>query len=134
MFRVDQRLNDTIGSALCNDTVELAAPMFVSGLAVSLVAGLFIGFDDISAYESSLWLLLLVLGLGSTLLPFGATLYASKHASATLVSITAYLAPLVAVIGGVLILGEELTPIIMLGAALAVIGVGLVGRPRRTQT
>ena len=108
--------------------------MFVSGLAVSLVAGLFIGFDDVSAYETSLWLLLLVLGLGSTLLPFGATLYASKHASATLVSITAYLAPLVAVIGGVLILGEELTPIIMLGAALAVIGVGLVGRPRRTQT
>lgn len=117
-----------------HDTVELAAPMFASGLAVSLVAGLFIGFDDVSAYETSLWLLLLVLGLGSTLLPFGATLYASKHASATLVSITAYLAPLVAVIGGVLILGEELTPIIMLGAALAVIGVGLVGRPRRTQT
>lgn len=117
-----------------HDTVELAAPMFVSGLVVSLVAGLIIGFDDISAYEPNLWLLLLVLGLGSTLLPFGATLYASKHASATLVSITAYLAPLVAVIGGVLILGEELTPIIMLGASLAVIGVGLVGRPRRTQT
>lgn len=117
-----------------HDTVELAAPMFVSGLAVSVAAGLLIGFDDTSTYEANLWLLLLVLGLGSTLLPFGATLYASKHASATLVSITAYLAPLVAVIGGVLILGEELTPIIILGAALAVIGVGLVGRPRRTQT
>ena len=117
-----------------HDTVELAAPMFVSGLAVSVVAGLLIGFDDTSTYEANLWLLLLVLGLGSTLLPFGATLYASKHASATLVSITAYLAPLVAVIGGVLILGEELTPVIMFGALLAVIGVGLVGSPRRTQT
>jgi len=117
-----------------HDTAELAAPMFMSGLAVSVIAGLIIGFDDVSTYEPNLWLLLVVLGIGSTLLPFGATLYASKHASATIVSITGYLAPLVAVIGGVLFLEEVLTPVIMIGALLAVVGVGLVGGPRRTQT
>lgn len=117
-----------------HDTAELAAPMFVSGLVVSLIAGLIIGFDDIGAYEPNLWILLGVLGIGSTLLPFGATLYASKHASATVVSITGYLAPLVAVVGGALILDERLTPAIMFGAMLAVVGVGLVGGPRRTPT
>ncbi|MDJ0791161.1 MAG: DMT family transporter [Acidimicrobiia bacterium] len=117
-----------------HDTTELAAPMFVSGLVVALVAGLIVGFDDVGTYDAGLWALLVALGLGSTLLPFGATLYASKHATATVVSITAYLAPLVGVIGGVLILGEELTPVILLGAAFATIGVALVGGPRRTQT
>jgi drug/metabolite transporter (DMT)-like permease len=117
-----------------HDTIELAAPMFVSGLAVALIAGLFVTFDDVSTYEPNLWVLLIVLGLGSTLLPFAATLFASKHATATVVSITGYIAPLVGVIGGVLILGEELTPIILIGAALAVVGIALVGGARRTTT
>ena len=117
-----------------HDTTELAAPMFVSGMIVALAAGILIGFDDVATYEMELWVLLVVLGLGSTLLPFGATLYASKHATATVVSITAYIAPLVGVIGGVLLLGEELTPVIIVGAALATVGVALVGGPRRTPT
>lgn len=117
-----------------HDTTELATPMFVAGLVVAVVAGLLIGFDEFATYETELWVLLVVLGLGSTLLPFAATLYASKHATATVVSITAYIAPLVGVIGGVLLLGEELTPVIIIGAALATIGVALVGGPRRTPT
>ena len=101
-----------------------------SGDAATLV----VGFDDVGAFDANLWVLLIVLGLGSTLLPFGATLYASKHASATVVSVTAYLAPLVAVVGGVLLLDEQLTAVIIAGSALALVGVALVGGPRRTQT
>ena len=117
-----------------HDTTDLAVPMFVSGLAVSLIAGVAIGFDPVGSYEVNLWLLLIVLGLGSTLLPFGATLYASKHASATIVSITGYIAPLVGVVGGVLLLDEQLTTAIIIGAVLATVGVALVGGPRRTPT
>jgi len=117
-----------------HDTADLAVPMFVSGLAVSVVAGAVIGFDPVGSYEVDLWLLLVVLGLGSTLLPFGATLYASKHASATVVSITGYIAPLIGVVGGVLLLGEHLTTAIIIGAVLAMVGVALVGGPRRTPT
>ena len=117
-----------------HDTADLALPMFVAGLSVSVVVGLVIGFDDVAEYSADLWVLLILLGFGSTLLPFGATLYASKLASATVVSITAYLAPLVAVVGGVVLLDEELTAVILAGAALAVVGVALVGSPRRTQT
>lgn len=117
-----------------HDTADLALPMFLAGLALAIVAGLFIGFDGVSAFPASLWWLLVVLGLGSTLLPFAATLYASKHASATVVSITGYIAPLIGVIGGVLLVGEHITPAIVVGAALATVGVALVGGVRRTPT
>ncbi len=117
-----------------HDTADLALPMFVAGLALALVAGAFIGFDDVGGYDASLWWLLVILGLGSTLLPFATTLYASKHASATVVSITGYIAPLVGVVGGVLILDEEFTTAIAVGAALTTVGVALVGGVRRTST
>jgi len=117
-----------------HDTVPLAFPMFFTGATVSVVIGAFIGFDDLGTYTSELWILLVALALGSTLLPFGSTLYASKHASATLVAVTAYLAPLVAVVGGALLLDEQITPVIFAGATVTIIGVALVGRGRRVTT
>jgi drug/metabolite transporter (DMT)-like permease len=117
-----------------HDTVPLAFPMFLTGAVVSVVIGVFIGFDDLTTYSTNLWVLLVALALGSTLLPFGSTLYASKHASATLVAVTAYLAPLVAVVGGAWILDEHITPVIVAGAAVTILGVALVGRTRRTTT
>ena len=117
-----------------HDTIALAMPMFLSGTAVALVVGWFIGFDDVTTFDSDIWVLLVVLGLLSTLLPFGLTLYASKHASATIVAMTAYVAPLVAVLGGAILLDEVITGSIMAGAALSVSGVALVGRSRRTTT
>jgi len=117
-----------------HDTMELALPMFASGTVVAVTIGIVLGFDDFGTYTPNLWILVIVLGLGATLLPFAMTLYASKHASATVVSMVGYLAPLVAVIAGAVLLGEEITPIIALGGALAVVGVALVGGARRTQT
>ena len=117
-----------------HDTLPLALPMFLTGAIVSIALGAFVGFDDIGAYGANLWILLTILAFGSTLLPFGATLYASKHASATLVAMTAYLAPLVAIVGGALLLEERLTPAILVGAGLTIIGVALVGRTRRVTT
>jgi drug/metabolite transporter (DMT)-like permease len=117
-----------------HDTMELALPMFASGTAVAVVIGILTGFDEVSAYTAELWVLIVVLGLGATLLPFALTLFASKHASATVVSMVGYLAPLVAVVAGIVILDEQLTPMIIAGGALAVVGVALVGGARRTQT
>jgi drug/metabolite transporter (DMT)-like permease len=117
-----------------HDTAELALPMFISGLALALAVGIVTGFEASGGLGANLWVLLIILGLGSTLLPFGATLYASKHASAMIVAITGYIAPLVAVVGGVILLDEELTGVILIGGALASIGVALVGGVRRTPT
>jgi drug/metabolite transporter (DMT)-like permease len=117
-----------------HDTMELALPMFASGTIVAIVLGLIVGFDDFDTYSDQLWVLVVVLGLGATLLPFALTLFASKHATATVVSMVGYLAPVVAVVAGVVILGEQVTPVILAGGALAVVGVALVGGARRTQT
>jgi len=117
-----------------HDTISLAFPMFLSGTVVAVIGGFLLGFDDIGTYSTNLWVLLTVLALASTLMPFGLTLYASKHATATLVAMTAYIAPLIAVIGGALILDEEITAIILVGAALAIVGVAMVGVQRRTTT
>ena len=117
-----------------HDTVELALPMFLAGTVVAIVVGTAVGFDDVGAYDTSLWVLLVVLGLGSTLLPFGLTLFASKHAPATVVAMSAYLAPLVAVVAGAVLLGEQITLMIAFGGALAVVGVALVGGARRIAT
>lgn len=117
-----------------HDTVELALPMFVSGSVVALVVGWLVGFDDFRSYDTNLWLLLVVLGLGSTLLPFGLTLFAAKHAPATIVAMAAYLAPLVAVVAGAVLLGEQITVMIAIGGGLAIVGVALVGGTRRTTT
>jgi len=117
-----------------HDTISLAFPMFLSGTVVAVIGGFLLGFDDIGSYSTNLWVLLTVLALASTLMPFGLTLYASKHATATLVAMTAYIAPLIAVIGGALILDEEITAIILVGAALAIVGVAMVGVQRRTTT
>lgn len=117
-----------------HDTVALALPMFAAGAVVAVAAGMLIGFDDVRTYESNLWVLLVILAIGSTLMPFGLTLYASKHASATIVAMTAYIAPMVAVIGGALLLDEQITPAIAIGAMFAVIGVAMVGGRRRVTT
>lgn len=112
-------------------TAELAIPMFLSGLIVVAVVGLGVGGVQPATVPTGLWPLLVALGLGSTLLPFVATLYATKHVSATTVALTGYLAPLVGVVGGVVLLGELVTPAIAVGGLLTLAGVVVVGTPRR---
>jgi drug/metabolite transporter (DMT)-like permease len=112
-------------------TATLALPMFVSGALVAVAAAWFVGVGETGDLDSSTWVLLVALGLGSTLLPFVGTLFASKHTTAAVVALTGYLAPLVGVIGGVILLDERLTPVIVAGGALTLAGVALVGRGRR---
>jgi len=80
-------------------TTELATPMFISGS----------------------WVVLIALGVGSTFLPFFATLFASRHTSAARVALTGYLAPVVGVVAGVVLLGEVLTMPIIIGAVFALV-------------
>ena len=114
-----------------HDTATLAAPMFVSGLIVALVIGIVFRDIDLPAVTPKAWWLTIALALFSTLLPFVATLWAARHASATEVALTAYLAPVIGVIGGWILLDEILSASILLGGALTLIGVFLVSRTRR---
>lgn len=114
-----------------HNTAELAIPMFVSGLILVGVVGATVRGVRPSTVPPDYWPLLIALGLVSTLLPFVATLYAIKHVSATVVALTGYLAPLVGIIGGVIILGEVVTPAMTVGGLLTLAGVVVVGIPRR---
>ena len=113
-------------------TTDLAVPMFVSGSVVAVLAGLVTSDVEFSGVTASSWLILIALGLGSTFLPFFATLFASRHTTAARVALTGYVAPVVGVVAGVLLLDEVLTLPIIVGASLALAGVVIVGRGRRS--
>ena len=112
-------------------TTDLAVPMFVSGSVVAVFAGLVTADIEFSSVTVTSWLTLIALGLGSTFLPFFATLFASSHTTAARVALTGYVAPVVGVVAGVLLLDEVLTLPIVVGASLALAGVVIVGRGRR---
>ena len=114
-------------------TTDLAIPMFVSGSVISIIAGLLVGDIEFTGISPSSWVVLVALGIGATFLPFYATLFAAKHATAARVSVTGYLAPIVGVVAGVVLLDEVLTVPIVIGAVLALVGVVLVGRGRRVR-
>lgn len=112
-------------------TVDLAVPMFVAGSLVVVLIGGVVGGIDTAPLDSFGWVLLVALALGSTLLPFVTTLYASAHASATRVALTGYLAPIIGLVGGVVLLDEVVTPAIAAGGALTIVGVVVVGLARQ---
>ncbi len=114
-----------------HQTTELAVPMFVVGSVVAVVLGYLLRDVDFVSVSTVSWVVLIALGLGSTFLPFFATLFASRHTSAARVALTGYVAPVIGVIAGVVLLGEVLTVTIVIGACLALIGVVAVGRVRR---
>ena len=115
-------------------TTELATPMFISGAVVAVAAGLIFGDIDLSGVNSTSWVVLIALGIGSTFLPFFATLFASRHTSAARVALTGYLAPVVGVVAGVVLLGEVLTVPIIIGAVFALVGVAVAGRSRSVRS
>jgi drug/metabolite transporter (DMT)-like permease len=110
-----------------HDTADLAMPMFVSGVTLAVVLSFLLGPPDLGELDVPLWLLLIGLGLGSTLLPFVGTLYASRFTTAARVAIVGYVAPVVSVVAGVLLLDEVLTVGIVAGGVLALTGAILVG-------
>jgi drug/metabolite transporter (DMT)-like permease len=114
-------------------TTRLAVPMFVSGSAVAIAAGLVTSDVEFSGVTATSWVTLVALGLGSTFLPFFATLFASRHTTAARVALTGYLAPVVGVVAGVVLLDEVLTVPIVVGATLALAGIVMVGRGRRAR-
>ncbi len=115
-------------------TTDLAIPMFVSGTMFALAASLFFGGVRIGDLNAGLWLLLVALGLGSTLLPFVATLYAARFASAAQTAIPGYLAPIITLAAGILLLNEVVTPAILAGGLLAFLGALLMTRGTTPRT
>lgn len=111
-----------------HETANLGVPMFTAGLATVTIAGLVVGDIQPSSVPSGGWLILVALGVGSTLVPFLGTLYASRFTSAARVALVAYLSPLISVIAGWLILDEVISGPMVVGGSLTLAGVALATR------
>lgn len=111
-------------------TASLAVPMFLAGALVVVPVAAVQGFEFASLTPTAWWVVV-VIGFTGTLLPFVATLYAARFVDAAIVAVTGYLAPVLAVAGGVVLLDEVLAPSIVLGGLLALAGSVLVSRGRR---
>lgn len=110
-----------------HDTRDLAIPMFLAGAGVVAVAAIATGGVQPNTVPAGGWYVLIALGLGSTLLPFLATLFASRYTSASRVALVGYLAPIISLAAGVILLEEVITPFILLGGTITLAGVVIAG-------
>ncbi len=111
------------------ETRSLAVPMFVSGGVVAVIASpLAAGSPNLAGLDRFSWIVLIGLALGSSLLPFLATLFSSRYLPASQVAITGYAAPLTSILLGVILVGERVTVPLVVGGGLAIIGMALVSK------
>ena len=78
----------------------------------------------------SVWLNLLYLGVACSAVSYFLYLYALSGLGSVVVSSYINLVPVVGAVGGVVLLGERLAPIQLVGAAVVITGVFLVNLPR----
>lgn len=107
--------------------------MWVAALVVTPLSFLFVGFDlsgvDIQGYGAVLYAALVGTFAGMML-----AFYNIQRFGATASAMVSYVIPVVATIAGALFLGEAITPGIIAGMAVIVLGIALINqRPRRIQ-
>lgn len=102
--------------------------MLISGVTLTIMSyatGKVVPLSDVSLYT---WGAILFLVIVSSIIAFLAYLYALQKLPTGLVSIYAYINPIVAVIAGSLIIKEKVTIITFIGAAVTLTGVYLVNK------
>lgn len=114
-----------------NPYFSLGWQMFTSGIILNLFAystGNFVQYDQV---PFNAWLSIGYLVIVGSILAFGAYIYALKRLPATLVSVHAYINPIVALILGTLVMHERLTLFVVCGAGITLWGVYLVNNSFR---
>lgn len=102
--------------------------MLISGVTMTLVAHVSGDVIPISAIRLYTWSAILFLVIISSITAFIAYLYALQRLPTSLVSVYAYINPIVAVFAGNLLTGEPLTVLIMTGSMVTLVGVYIVNR------
>jgi drug/metabolite transporter (DMT)-like permease len=132
-----------IGATLCWSSGTFATPRvpmplnaFVAATYEMVTAGVVLlaagaaagepGRVHLAAVPPRAWLALVYLIVFGSLVAFSAYVWLLRNAPLSLIATYAYVNPVVAVILGALILGEQVTPPILIGGAVVVAGVGLV--------
>ena len=109
------------------DVFVVTALQFAFGLA--LIAPIAFALNPVNLFAISTpgWLAILYSAMAGSYLGFLLLFYMTKHFSATAAVLPAYVMPVVSATLGVLVLGELITPPLLGGAILILLGVFLVG-------
>lgn len=113
----------------CDTFPVTTVRMLTAAAAVMPLSILVIGLD----FSAVTWEGYLVLGysaLAGTFLAFLLLFYNIKRFGATTAAMTLYVIPIIAALGGVLVLGEIITPGMVGGMALIISGIMVLNRPR----
>jgi drug/metabolite transporter (DMT)-like permease len=100
--------------------------MFISGIMLNTYSYASGNFVSVFSIPTDAWLSIAYLVVIGSVIAFGAYIYALKRLPATLVSIHAYINPIVAILLGDLLMNEKLTPFVITGTIITLLGVYLV--------
>ena len=110
------------------DTIQVASVrIFVAALVVIPYSALFAGFD-LSRVDQQGYLALGWASLAGTFLAMMIAFYNIQRFGATAAAMTAYVIPVVASIGGYLLLDEKITKGVLVGMSLIVIGIVIINQ------
>jgi drug/metabolite transporter (DMT)-like permease len=110
-----------------------AVPM---GLTALLMGGLALAFESGRAvhFDQPSVLAVLYLGLVGSAFPFTLYFWLLKHQTATAMSLINYATPVLAVAIGTVFMAEPVTPRVIVGSALVLVGVGVALRKKKLGT
>ena len=105
-----------------HDVLDLAGPQFALGAVV--LSALMLAVEGVpTGITAKGWGLVVYMGLVGTLIPFLLFFWMVQRVSATKASLPSYLIPIIAIAGGALLLGEQVTWPMLLGGAAILAGV-----------
>ncbi len=107
---------------------SLAGPQFVLATVTAAVASLWLAAPGAWTVSTTGWALIVYLAVVGTVLPFVTFLAAIREAPATKVALIGYIIPVIGLIGGVLLLDEQVTAAMLGGIVLIFAGIVLVDR------
>jgi drug/metabolite transporter (DMT)-like permease len=115
------------------DTIDVNSVRILSATLVILPLSLVLVGFDLSAVDRQGYMALLYAAIVGTFFGLLLAFYNIQRFGATAAAMTAYIIPIVAAIGGVLLLGEMITIGMLSGMALILAGVAIINRgPRKT--
>ncbi|HVK96704.1 MAG TPA: EamA family transporter [Flavisolibacter sp.] len=111
-----------------NPYYSLGLQMVISGAALSIISELTNNAVPISSIPWQSWVAIAYLVIFSSVISFIAYLYALQNLPTEQVSIYAYINPIIAVLLGAILFGENLTAFIIIGVLITLYGVYLVNK------
>ena len=112
------------------DPTQITGLQLVFGSLILIAPALFIEGVP-SAITATGWVLIVYLAVAATFLPFYLFYRLLRTVPATTVSLIGYIIPIIAIVGGIVFLDEQLTAGMALGGALILAGMILIDRADR---